>query len=364
MANKTLLKKILAFQITTGVKGVDLVQFLKNLSVMLSAGLTLPESLDILFDQSPKRSALRPVLERLSKRVHAGASLGDALQLEPRIFKPFIVSSIIIGEQSGTLAMNLERVFIQMERDLKIKRQVQSSMLYPGLVFTASLALFFGIANFVLPQITDVFTSLNVELPITTRALIWTANLFDRHGLLITVFTIAVLIGSVMLSRLPFARPYIDRTYLYIPGLNSFVNDYQRARFCRILSTLLESGTPIVEATKVTSDALGNVAYKQMAKRALERVKTGMTLSESLEIAPKLYPKMLRRMAAVGERSGHLGATLNYLADYYEERIEVLSKNLASMIEPVLLIALGLFVGLLALSILTPIYSITGSVTI
>lgn len=364
MAKKSLLKQILAFQITTGVKGVDLVQFLKNLSVMLSAGLTLPESLDILYDQAPKRSGLKPVLERLAKRVRAGASLGDSMALEPRVFKPFIVSSIIIGERSGTLAMNLERVFTQMERDLKIKRQVQSSMLYPGLVFTASVALFFGIANFVLPQITDVFTSLNVELPFTTRALIWTANVFDQHGLLITILAFALMIGLVIIARLPFARVYVDKAYLFIPGLRTFVHDYQRARFCRILSTLLESGTPIVEATKVTSDALGNTAYREMSKRALERVKTGMTLSESLEIAPKLYPKMLRRMSAVGERSGHLGETLDYLAGYYEQRIEVLSKNVASMIEPVLLIALGLFVGLLALSILTPIYSITGSVTI
>jgi type IV pilus assembly protein PilC len=345
-----------------GVKKVDLVMMAKHFSVMLRAGLTAPEALDVLVEQAS--GSMQSVLARVDKRVRSGAMLGDAMALEPKVFSAVFLSAVRIGEQSGSLADNLEQLSTQMEKDLTLRRNIQSAMLYPALVMTLAFVMGLGIATYVLPQIVGVFSSLNVELPWTTHVLIWIAEKFDSHGELISIGSILFVVFLIWLVRQPFMRPYFDRLTLKTPAISSFIHDINRARFCRTIGTLLMSGVPIDEALEIGAKVLPNVIYRSSVRHMVKRVATGDNFSDIVGLYPDLYPKVIHRMIAVGERSGSLGSILKDVAAFYEERVEIQAKGMSTLIEPILLIVIGGIVGLIAVSILTPIYSITSSISL
>ncbi|MDP2631987.1 MAG: type II secretion system F family protein [Candidatus Uhrbacteria bacterium] len=342
------------------VKFVDIVMSTKHLSVMLESGLTAPESIEVLVEQSS--GSLRGVMQRVLQRINSGSSLGDAIALEPKVFSTIYVSAVVIGENSGNLSENLERLADQMEKDLRLRRSIQSAMLYPGIVFTLALVLGFMIATLVLPQISGVFSSLRVDLPLSTRILMYVADIFEKNGFLITASTFGGIIAFIWLVRQKFMRPIVHRALLRIPIVKEFVHELNRARFCRTLGTLLESGTPIEEALNIAAEAMPNLVYRNSIREMHEKIGSGASFSEIIILYPALYPQMIHRMVAVGERSGSLGETLTYLAGFYEERVEVLAKNLSSVLEPVLLIIIGIGVAFIASAILTPIYSILSAV--
>lgn len=348
--------------IALGTPLIDLVMLTKHLSVMLDAGMTVPEALDTIVDQA--NGGLKRVLSRVARRVDGGSTFGDALALEPRTFSNIFVSAAVIGESSGTLSENLRRLAIQMEKDLHLRRQIQAAALYPTIILSAAAVLGLGIATFVLPQVVEVFQSLNTDLPFTTRILIWVAEIFDAAGIWISLGFVAIVLMLVVIFRQPFVRPFTHRAMLSIPALKTFVHDINRARFCRTVGTLLESGTPITEALHIGTNVMSNVVYKKAVQQIESEVGSGEKLSVIIKSHEHLFSKMIVRMVAVGDQSGSLGKTLSYLATYYEDRVEAMSKNLSSIIEPVLLIIIGLIVGLIAISIITPIYSITSSIHI
>lgn len=355
-------RNILQTDISVGVSIVDLVMLTKHFSVMLDAGLTIPEALEVVVEQAT--GSLKRVLKRVQKRVDGGTSLGEALEYEPKVFTPIFVSAVVIGESSGTLAENLRRLATQMNKDLELRRQIQAASIYPIIVLAAALILGLGIATFILPEVVDIFRSLRTDLPFSTKALLWVAGIFDKHGGLVSFGIIAGTVFVAYLLRRPILKPIIDRVMLWMPIISKFIHDVNRARFCRTLGTLLESGTPITEALKITQASLSNTVYKNSIKYLRKQVKTGESFAMIIQEHERLYPKMITRMTAVGEETGSLGTTYLYLASFYEERVQVVSKNLSSIIEPILLLAMGLIVGLLAISIITPIYSITSSIQI
>ncbi|MFH1711949.1 MAG: type II secretion system F family protein [Patescibacteria group bacterium] len=342
------------------VPTVDIVLMAKHLSVMLDAGVTVPEALDVLVNQST--GTLKRVMRRIAKRVDSGDALAEALAAEPKVFSPVFVSAVLIGENSGTLGENLTRLSTQMEKDLTVRRNIQAAMVYPIVVMTITLVLGFAVATFVLPQLVTVFRSLRVELPLSTRILMWIAEIFGDYGTWITFGTFGLIVFMLWFVRQPFMRPIVHRFVLRIPLFGGFVHDINRARFCRTLGTLLESGTPIEESLQIASDATSNVVYKRSVMQMKKEVASGENFFELIRKHPYLYPPIVQRMVAVGERSGSLGDTLNYLASFYEERVEITAKNISSLVEPIMLVFIGGMVAMLAIAILTPIYSILGGV--
>lgn len=339
---------------------VEVVMMTKHLSVMLTAGLTLTESVAVLYEQAD--GLLRRVLRRVLRRIEQGASFADAIEKEPRVFSPVFVSAVLIGESSGTLAENLNRLAVQMEKSLKIRRDIQSAMLYPIVVVTMTLLLGLGVAIYVLPQIATVFRSLRVDLPWTTRTLIKIAEVFESHGLLVSAIVIGVIVFFVWFVQRDFMKPFTHSFVLELPIIGKFIHDIQRAQLCRMLGTLIESGTPISETLQIASSATSNYVYEKSVKFMYNRIVSGDNFADVIAVYPKLYPGIIKQMVSVGERSGSLGDSLNYLATFYEDRVENTAKNISSLVEPILLIGIGALVGLIAVSILTPIYSILGSV--
>ncbi len=340
---------------------VDIVTMTENLSVMLAAGLTVSESLDVLAEQSTGK--LKTVLDRVNREVKAGGMLGDALEKEYKTFGPIFISSIRVGEGSGTLSENLTHMAEQMERDLEVRRNISGAMLYPSIVIVATILLSLALATFVLPQMTSIFRSLDVELPWSTRTLIFIADLFQEHGAIVTPLVIVGLTSFVYLLKRRCMQPVVHRLALILPGVKTFVHELNRARFCRAIGTMLQSGIPIQEALGIIVDAMPNYVYRKSVARMHTEIESGESFSEIIEQFPKLYPKMVQRMIAVGERSGGLADSLLYLARFYEQKVSIKAKSISTIIEPLLLIFIGLGVAFVALSIFTPIYSVTEEIS-
>ena len=343
------------------VSKVDVVTMTKNFSIMLEAGLTVPECLEVLVEQSGGK--LRKILQRVNSEVQSGELLGDALERGRHVFGPIFVSSVKVGESSGTLSQNLTYVASQMDRELEVRRNVQGAMLYPAIIVIATVILGFGLATFILPQMTRLFKSLDIELPWTTKILIWVADVFGQYGLIIAPIMIGFFIFLFWLLRQRFMEPITHRFLLFLPGVRDFVHDINRARFCRSIGTMLQSGIPIQEGLGIVQGVMTNYVYRKSVERMYASITSGESFAELVAKYPRLYPKMVERMIVVGERSGSMADTLIYLAKFYEEKVAIKAKNLASIIEPVLLIFIGIGVGFVAVSIFTPIYSVTEGLT-
>jgi type IV pilus assembly protein PilC len=342
--------------------GADIGQrvlFAKNLSVMIKSGLTVNEALRITADAAQGR--FREVVLQVLASVEAGGALSDGLKKFPRVFSPLFVNAVYAGEASGTLEGNLVHVAEQMRKERELSQKVKGAMLYPCVVLAATFTVGIGIVFFILPKLTPIFEGLDVELPATTRLLLWVSRCAQEEG--------AALLGAVALCgaafwwtvRQRFSHPGTHLLLLQAPVIGKLSCHSNLARSCRTLGTLLQSGVPIHEATALTASTATNFYYVRALQDVSQRMASGSMLADNLQLHEKLFPKFMIGMIRVGEQSGRLDEVLLYLAAYFEEEVDESAKSLSATIEPILLLVLGLLVGFLALSIITPIYSITGN---
>jgi type IV pilus assembly protein PilC len=352
--------KYLSKEISFGHVGlVEKALFAKHLSVMLKSGIPITEALEIASQSASGK--LKFVLRDIQKAVSTGRAFSAALGDYPKVFGNLFFHSVYAGEKSGTLVENLEYVSIQLEKEKDIVSKIRSALFYPSIVFAAALVLGFGIAFFILPKITPIFEGLRVPLPPTTRALIYISNSFQDHGGTIFLSTFGILFFLVWLLRQRFVKPVTHWVFLHSPVMKKIVLSSNIARFARTLGTLLKSGVGIEEALEITGNTLGNVYFRSSLVIASKRVSTGEKLSGSIAQFKDLYPVIVTRMVRVGEESGNLDEALLYVADFYEAEVDAATKTLSAAVEPVLLLFIGLVVGGLALSIITPMYEITGN---
>jgi type II secretory pathway component PulF len=342
---------------------VTLVQkalFAKHLSVMLRAGLTLTEALSIAVQSNKGR--FKRILNKILISVESGNTLTESFARYPKVFPGIFVSTTEAGESSGTLEENLENLAMQLEKEKELVSKIKGAMLYPSVVLFAAFVMGMAMSFWVLPKITPLFEGMKMDLPFTTRSLIWFSHLVQNNG---TMLFFGIVIGVVVLiwfTRQKFSHPLTHKILLTFPVVKSISRNANLARFCRILGMLLKSGLNIDEALSITADTLSNYYYYKSLKKVSTRIGKGNKLSENLKAYEKYYPAMVISMVRVGEESGKLEETLIYLADFYEMEVDNATKSLATAIEPILLIFIGGVVLFLALSIITPIYSVTSGI--
>lgn len=334
--------------------------FAKHLAVMLRSGLTVGEALHISAEST--QGKLARVILTIQKSVEAGRSLSSSFADHPRIFSGLFVQATYAGETSGTLSENLENIAAELEKEKELVAKIKGAMVYPIIVLVATFFLAMGVAFFVLPKIIPLFEGLHVELPPTTRALIAVSHFIDAYGFQLFWGIIAGVIALALLIRQPFMKPITHWLFLHTPIVHSLVRGANLSRFCHTLGTLLKSGLNIDEALDITRDSLGNYYYKRALGSVSARIRKGSKLSDGLEDFSSLFPIIVTRMVKVGEESGRFEETLFYLANFYEADVDSATKALATAIEPMLLLFIGVLVGGLALSIITPIYEITGKI--
>ncbi|MSR76274.1 MAG: type II secretion system F family protein [Candidatus Ryanbacteria bacterium] len=334
--------------------------FAKHLAVMLKSGLTLTEALQVTRDSS--RGAFRGVLTDIMRAVETGRPLSQAFGDHERVFGGLFIEATYAGEKSGTLPENLENIATELEREKELVAKVKGALMYPSVVLVAAFVLAMGVSFFVLPKITPLFESFRVELPFATRALIGFSHFVSDYGYYFFGGMFGLILLLTWMVRQKFSHPFTHLLMLRVPIIGTMIRSANIARFVRTLGMLLKSGVNVDEAIEIARDAMGNYYYKLSLTRVGRDVAKGSKLSESLAQEAHLFPAIVTRMIKVGEESGKFEETLFYLASFYEAEVDTSTKTLSTVLEPLLLLFIGLLVGGLALAIITPIYEITGGI--
>jgi type IV pilus assembly protein PilC len=344
------------------VRHIDRVLVTKHLSVMLKAGLTLLESLRILEEQATTWR-LRSILHQLALGVERGTPLSDALEKYPRVFSPFYINIVRAGELSGTMEENLEHLAEQLGKEHEIAGRVRSALLYPGIVIVAAASIGFFFAIYVIPQIAHLFAGLTgIKLPWVTVVMIAVANFAKKYTIQSVVGFFGGGIFIYWFLRRKFLQPVTHWLQLRIWVVGPIVRNVNLARFSMVLGAQLKSGIPITQAVKITADVLSNFYYKKELTKIIAVVEGGGSVSEALAGSDRLFPKIASRMINIGERSGKLEDVLQYLADFYDLEVSTATKNLTVILEPLLLIVIGLITMGLAFAIIIPIYNFISAI--
>jgi len=344
------------------VKFVDKLTFTKHLAIMVKSGISLSSAISTLVAQT-KGTALGKVLVSIDKDTRNGSPLAKSLEKFPKVFDEFYLSMIAVGEESGTLEKNLDFLVRHLAKEDALRKKVQGALLYPSIVLTAATVMAMGISLFVLPQFVEFFDSFQVELPLATRILLTVANFMKNFGILF----FAALIGSFFISgfvvNTKFIKPFWHRFVLHIPLFGKLIRYSQLVNFSRNFGVMLSSGITVTRSLETTANTVSNLLYRDKIEKMNIYLKKGKNLSEAIskEMGDE-FPVLVARMIAVGEETGNLEETLIYLSEFYEEEIDGITKQITTILEPILLLVIGLVVGFVALAIITPIYELTGSV--
>lgn len=344
------------------VSRLEVMLFTRELAVLLKSGISLGEALESLEEKTVERG-MRRTLGSLLEDIRNGQTLSHALERFPKIFDDLSINLIKIGESSGTLKENLDFLAEQQESEYVLRKKIQAIMLYPMIVLSMALLLSAMISIFILPKLIRLFESFHVTLPWTTRALLSIAGFMQTYGLLFFSILFLILLVWRVVIAIPFVRPYWHGVLMRLPVFGNLLSSIAIAHFCRDVGTMLQSGLPVLEALSVEERVMQNRAMARMVKGLVRAVSEGRTLSD--ELTKETYtsiPAIATKMIASGEKTGHLDETLLYLKTFFESEIDRKIKNLTVLFEPLLLVVIGAVVVFLALAILTPIYSLTGSV--
>ncbi|MFH2105264.1 MAG: type II secretion system F family protein [Parcubacteria group bacterium] len=340
-----------------GVPTIDKILFTQNLQVMIKSGLSIIRALDIL-DKQTTNKKFKKTIGDVKQSVEKGTELASSLGSYPKIFPPFYVSMIRVGEVSGNLEQVLKELAVQMKKDRDLIVKVRSAMMYPSVVLLTMLTVVVMMITMVLPKLTDIFKDFQVELPLTTKILIAFSDFIQSYGLYVAIVGIISTILFVFYSRTKGGKEKVHTFNLRLFILGPIIKQINLARFSRTMGTLLRSGISIVEALSITGDVLGNVHYKKVMLDAANKIKKGIKLANILEDNKKLFPPLTTQMVMVGEETGTLDNILEEIADFYESKVTQTMNDLSSILEPVLMVLLGLGVGIVAVSIISPIYSL------
>lgn len=349
--------------IFSGVSLIDKVLMVKHLATMTKSGISLVEALQIISEQASARKFKKVISEILAK-VKAGQSLGAALATYPNIFDPLFINIIKIGEDSGTLEENLEYLSSELEDRLELRRNIKAASFYPVIILSATFGLGVILAYFVLPKIKKLFLSLNFDLPLPTRILIWVADIMDRYGLIIIIaIFISAVLFRVLISQ-KFVKPLWHWLVIKTPIIGQIIINYNLVLMSRTLAIVLKSGLTIDQGIKISIETTNNYVYKKLLNKVLPQINRGKSLNESLQSISQssrhpYFPLLLTKMIGVGERSGRLDESLSYLSEYFGKEVDNASKNMSTVLEPALLLFVGAIVGFVAISVISPIYQIT-----
>ncbi len=343
------------------MKADEKINFARNLSAMLKAGLAISKSLAIL-ERQTKNATFKKVVSSLNEEISKGGTLSLGLLKYPNIFSPLFVSMVRSGEESGGLSEALNVVSIQMERNNSLVKKVRGAMIYPAIILSVMLIIGVIMLIYVIPTLTSTFKELNVELPASTRAIISVSDFLTNHTLLFIMILIGTVSASLFGSKLPAVRRLFDFIIIRIPIIGNIVKEVYAARVARTLSSLLSAGVEVVSSLLIARDVVQNSFYKETLIEASENVKKGKPMSLVFLANSKLYPVLVGEMMAVGEETGKLSEMLGRLAEFYEEEVEQKTKNMSTIIEPFLMVFIGAAVGFFAVAMISPTYSVLNTI--
>lgn len=343
------------------LKLADKIFFVQQLKVMVKSGISLSVALKTLAQQTESKT-FKIVLDDLQAMVEKGNLLSQGLEVHKKLFGELFINMIKAGEASGKLEDVMEQLFVQMKKDHEIIAKVRGAMIYPSIVVTLMLIIGTLVIVYVVPTISTVFLELNVELPLATRILIGISNLAVNYGIFFLIglgISIAIFIRVI---KTPQGKMNFHRVLLKLPVAGPIIKKINIARFCRTLSSLLKTDIPIVQSFEITSKILGNMVYRNALIDAKEKIKKGISIQQSMQPYTEIFPPVVLQMISVGEETGSLDNILEESAIFYEEDVSQTMETLPSLIEPILMVVLGVGVGGMAVAVMMPLYSLSEAI--
>ncbi|PIV44985.1 MAG: hypothetical protein COS25_02285 [Candidatus Nealsonbacteria bacterium CG02_land_8_20_14_3_00_37_10] len=335
--------------------------FTRNLQVMIAAGFPLSKALQILALQA-KSKKFKMALSNINEEIIKGKNFSDSLIEYPNIFSELFQNMIKVGEEAGNLEEVLKILSQQIERENELKSKIQGALMYPAVIILAMVGVGILMLVMVVPKLAETFEELNIELPFTTQVVIGLGTFLAEKWPLALLIIAAFFFFLWLISKTKQGKKTIDTITLKIPIVSSLIKKTNSAHTIRTLSSLTTAGVPLVRSLNVVAGTLGNIYYKTALLEAAEEVKKGGKLSEALESYKEIYPIIVMQMIKVGEETGETSRILTQLADFFEEEITYTTKNLTSIIEPVLMIIIGAVIGFFAISMVQPMYSMLGAI--
>lgn len=339
----------------------DKINFARHLAIVIKAGLPILEGLKIIRRQTTSRKFLS-IIDQVVVDVSNGQFLAASLARFPEVFDDFFINIVRVGETSGTLASNLTYVAEEMKKSQEFRSKVRSAMIYPVIIMFATIGLISFLMFFAFPKLLPLFASLNIELPLPTKILIAVSTFMIANGAWIAAGAVLLFVCARILLLVPSVSYLLDKALFYVPVVGGLSKAVNMANFTRVFSVLLRGGIKIVEATTITAQTFDNLVYRRTLLEAAERVKKGEQIAQYLHYHRNIFPPLLVGLIEIGENTGNLIENLEYLSEYYRDEAEQSLKDLTTVLEPLLLLAMGLIVGFVAISVITPIYKITQGV--
>lgn len=342
-------------------KPAEIVIFTRQLSTMISAGISLLESLEVLTAQA-ETPGMKATCEKLASELRGGSDLSTAMQSCPKVFSTLYVSMVTAGEASGQMDIILQRLAEYVEASEELKREIRSAMTYPVI----SMVLVLGITGFlmigVVPGFKEVFHGLGAELPALTKNVLALSDWLRERWFVLIGAIFGMVVGFILFKRTEKGAYMLDQLTLRVPVFGQLARKVALARFSRTFATLIRSGVPIMGTLDIVADTSGNRVVSRAVRNSRESVRNGNMLSEPLSEA-KVFPPMVVRMISIGERSGALEQLLEKIAEFYDSQVKATIKSLTSLIEPLLICVMGGIVGLVILSVFLPILNIIGELS-
>ncbi len=349
------------YKYLTRISFVDKMMFVHHLQIMTKAGLSIIVALKILSEESENKK-LKIIIGEIKAEVEKGQQLSVALAKYPKVFPPVYVSMIAAGEVAGKLEEALTQVATQMKKSHELSSKVKGAMIYPAVIFSAMVGIAFFVVLYILPKILVMFEEMDAELPLATRILMSITHFMQNYWYLVIIAFVILLYSYFRAMKNYNFKKFMHRLRLKLPIAGLIIKKINLANFTLTLCSLLNSTIPIIEAVRISSEVLGNVIYKEKLKEASESLKKGINLSEILTRSPQIFPPMVTEMIMVGEQTGNVEKMLSELSEYYNNEVSETMNNFTSIIEPIIILILGLGVAGIAVAVIMPMYALTQSI--
>lgn len=342
----------------SGVKAEEKTTFLHLLSVMLDAGIPMVKALKSLVKQMEKIPAMQVVLMDLESRIEGGSSLSEAMLIHTNVFTEAEVGMVESGEASGQLSRVLETLSQDAEKAQEIRGKVKSAMMYPVIIFVLLILVVIAMMVYVIPKLTDLFTSVGGELPLITRIVIGISDFLINNKFSLILMVVFVVVFSTLFKKTEIGRYTFDKIKLKIPVFGKLFMKSYLARFARSLGNLVDSQVSIVKSLEITANSIGNEVYRKRLLLSVEDIKQGIPLAENLSES-ELFPPMLVNMIEVGEKTAQLSEITAKVASFYEKELDTTINGISKIIEPIILVCVGLTVGAVVLAVMLPIVKLS-----
>ena len=343
------------------VKASELAIFSRQLSTMITAGMSILRSLYVLEVQT-EGQFLKETIVAVRKDVEAGLSLSAAMERHPKVFNPLFVAMTQAGEAGGVLESALVRVADQLEKDASLRRQIKSAMIYPALVITFAIGVMMALVAFLVPVFEGVFKQFGGKLPGITQVSVTLSHAVIGYWWLMFIMTAGLVVAFLKWKSSSWGRPQWDRFRLRVPmKIGAIVQEVAVARWSRTFASLTSAGVPLLQALEITGKTGGNVTIEEAMDGVIASVKRGGTIAAPLAQAP-IFPTMVHHMVGVGEESGALDSMLEKIAEFYEDQVAASVKALTSILEPIMIIVIGSIVGFIVISMYMPLFTVYNNI--